>query len=109
MPIDGPADASSSSGVTAVPEQDLRSPDARDAALHRHKPATAPAAERYYSSHGPAQTITPTSVPVANTRDGIDPLPFVLGLAAALIVGVVAGSGLHTLFVRRRHATGLPA
>jgi hypothetical protein len=74
MPIDGPADASSSSGVTAVPEQDLRSPDARDAALHRHKPATAPAAERYYSSHGPAQTITPTSVPVANTRDGIDPL-----------------------------------
>jgi hypothetical protein len=118
MPADGPVSTSSLAGTTSAPGQDLRSPDARDAARPK-TPADTTAAlaqERYYSSYGPAQAadvptpvLQPASAPAADTGDGIDSLPFVLGLVGALIVGVAAGTGMHTLFVRRRHATGLPA
>jgi hypothetical protein len=94
----------------AAPQQDLRSPDAQDAARPT-PPADITAAlaqERYYSSYGEPEPITPpASAPTADTGDGIAPLPFMLGLVGALIVGLAAGSGLHQLHVRRRHATGL--
>jgi hypothetical protein len=67
------------------------------------------AQERYYSSYGPAPVTAPSTAPAADTSDGIDSLPFVLGLAGALIVGIAAGTGMHLLVVRRRQATGLPA
>jgi hypothetical protein len=112
MPIDGPVHTSSLAGTTSVPKQDLRSPDARDAAERPQAPADVTAAlaqERYYSSYGPAPVTAPSTATAADTSDGIDSLPFVLGLAGALIVGIAAGTGMHLLVVRRRQATGLPA
>jgi hypothetical protein len=66
-------------------------------------------AAQYAASKQPEPASAPASVRFADTGDGIDPLPFVLGLVGALIVGVAAGTGMHQLVVRRRHATGLPA
>jgi hypothetical protein len=151
MPIDSPGHPSE---TTSAPKQDLRSPDARDAAKRPQTPADVTAAlaqERYYSSYGdpepldvtaaqyaaskqpepapasgdsepldvtaaqyaaskqPEPASAPASVRFADTGDGIDSLSFVLGLVGALIVGVAAGTGMHQLVVRRRHATGLPA
>jgi hypothetical protein len=126
MPIDSPGHPSE---TTSAPKQDLRSPDARDAAKRPQTPADVTAAlaqERYYSSYGdpepldvtaaqyaaskqPEPASAPASVRFADTGDGIDPLPFVLGLVGALIVGVAAGRGMHQLVMRRRHATGLTA
>jgi hypothetical protein len=109
MPIDSPGHPSE---TTSAPKQDLRSPDARDAAERPQAPADVTAAlaqERYYSSYGPAPVTAPSTAPAADTSDGIDSLPFVLGLAGALIVGIAAGNGMHLLVVRRRQATGLPA
>ena len=42
--------------------------------------------------------------PVVATTDGIAPLPFALGIAGALIVGLAAGTGLHVMRTRR-HGT----
>jgi hypothetical protein len=91
--------------------QDLRSPDARDAAL---------AQERYYGSYGgsPAQDlrspdardaglVQPT--PPANTaepvgHDGIAPLPFAVALFGALIAGMGVATALRTVHARHRAA-----
>jgi hypothetical protein len=66
------------------------------------------AQERYYSSYGeptgPSKVATDTA---ADTGDGIARVPFVLAVVGALIVGLGAGSGLHLVRTRRRHATGL--
>jgi hypothetical protein len=88
----------------AATPQDLRSPDAH-----------ALAQERYYSSYGepaqdlrspdardvgsPVAAITPARV--ATTDDGIAPLPFVLALAGAVIVGIGLSTAVRT---RRRVA-----
>ena len=89
----------------AATRQDLRSPDAR-----------ALAQERYYGSYGdPAQdlrspdardagspAVAATPAPVAKPGgDGIAPLPFVLALAGAVIVGVGLSTAVHA---RRRVA-----
>jgi hypothetical protein len=61
------------------------------------------AQEKTYSTYGqPAPLRKPA--PVVATTDGIAPLPFVLGIAGALIVGLAAGSGLHVMRTRR-HST----
>ena len=92
---------------STAPAQNLRSPDAQDAARHT-TPAdlAALAEEQYYSSYGQPEPITPPATAPA-TPDGIAALPFILGLAGALIVGLAAGGGLHQLYVRHRHAAGL--
>jgi hypothetical protein len=54
------------------------------------------AQERSYSTYG-----EPTPTPTADSGDGITWVPFVLGLLAALAVGLGAGSGLQA----HRHAT----
>ena len=88
----------------AATPQDLRSPDAR-----------AIAQERYYSSDGdpvqdlrspdardagsPVVAAAPAPVAEPGGRDGIAPLPFVLALAGAIIVGVGLSTAVHA---RRR-------
>jgi hypothetical protein len=65
--------------------------------------AAAKAQERYYSSYGDPEPLTPAASPTGiDADDGIAPLPFVLALLAALTVGMVAGSALQRL--RRRGA-----
>jgi hypothetical protein len=67
------------------------------------------AQERYFSSYG--QDVEPLSRPapavVADDGDGIAPLPFVVSIVGALILGLGAGTGLHLLRFRRRQAAGL--
>ena len=112
--------------VAAVDQQNLRSPDAQDAArpktshgvaaalaqeryyssYDKNVPSDATAAlaqERYYSSYG--ENVEPLAgpAPVAEAADdGIAPLPFVISLLGALIVGAAAASAVHVL--RGRHA-----
>jgi hypothetical protein len=116
-------------------KQDLRSPDARDAARpetagNPNVPTAAERAlaqERYYMSQGknaatdnnvtPAADVAPAeernATPLTNatrtvatdTGDGIARLPFAIALLGALSVGLGAGSGLHLVHARRRHAT----
>jgi hypothetical protein len=94
-PAEAPASSLSGTTEEGIPGHGLRrafdplpwpvSP--REAAL---------AQERYYSTYGEAAT-----TPVTDAGDGVAWLPFVLGLSAALVVGLGAGSGLQA----RRHAT----
>jgi hypothetical protein len=64
------------------------------------------AQERYYASYGkPSPPTMATRTVAADTGDGIAPLPFVVALFGALIVGLSAGSGLHLLHARRRYRT----
>jgi hypothetical protein len=133
--------------IEQAKKQDLRSPDARDAARgmpsdrNAARPETAgnpnvttaaeralaqeryymsqgknaatdndvtPAAdpalawERYYASLGKRMPLTnATRTVAADTGEGIAPLPFVMAVFGALIVGLGAGSGLHLLHARR--------
>jgi hypothetical protein len=60
------------------------------------------AQERSYSTYGePAPQREAARTPATDAGDGIAWVPFVLGLLAALAVGLGAGSGLQA----RRHAT----
>ena len=60
------------------------------------------AQERSYSTYGePAPPHNAATAAATDPGDGIAWLPFVLGLVAALVVGLCAGSGLQA----RRHAT----
>ena len=60
------------------------------------------AQERSYSTYGePAPQHVTATTAAADSGDGIAWVPFVLGLLAALAVGLAAGSGLQA----RRHAT----
>jgi hypothetical protein len=66
------------------------------------------AQERYYASYGKPTPLThATRTVAADTGNGIARLPFVIAVVGALIVGLGAGSGLHLLHARRRHATRL--
>ena len=114
--------------VAAVDQQSPRSPDAEVAARPKtsHGVAAALAQERYYSSYDQdapsdataalaqeryyssyGENVEPLSGPeparLADNRDeGIAPLPFVISLLGALLVGAAAGSAVHVL--RGRHA-----
>jgi hypothetical protein len=60
------------------------------------------AQERSYSTYGePAPPREAATTAATDSGDGIAWVPFVLGLFAALVVGLGAGSGLQA----RRHAT----
>ena len=60
------------------------------------------AQERSYSTYGePEQAREAATTVATDSGDGITWVPFVLGLLAALAVGLSAGSGLQA----RRHAT----
>jgi hypothetical protein len=92
--------------VAAVDQQNRRSPDAQDAAAPTTPSdvTTALAQERYYSSYGENVEPLTSPGPVAHPGDdGIAPLPFVILLLGALILGAVAGSAPHVL--RSRHAS----
>jgi hypothetical protein len=65
------------------------------------------AQERYYSSYGMPTAPTKLTTATADTGHGIARVPFVLAVVGALIIGLGAGSGLHLVRNRRRHATGL--
>ena len=90
--------------VAAVDQQDLRSPDAEDAARPK-TPSDVTAAlakERYYSTYGENVEPPTSSMPLADTRDnGIAPLPFVISLLGALIVGATGASAVSGLRRRR--------
>jgi hypothetical protein len=65
--------------------------------------AAALAQERSYSTYGATELATPAPAVVADSGDGIAPLPFALAVFGALVVGLGAGSALH-LARARRHA-----
>jgi hypothetical protein len=101
------APASSLSGTTdqpsaeAIPGQAFRRPFPVNPDPFSPR-AAALAQERSYSSSAePASQREVATVAATDSGDGITWVPFVLGLVAALAVGLVAGSGLHA----RRHAT----
>lgn len=97
MPVDGPIHTSSLAGTTSAPQQDLRSPDSRDAAIPRRHLA---------SSH----IVTPSVPSVPTTRivhvapsDGFDVTDAALGAGGAFAAIVIAAAGGVAL--RRRGAT----
>ena len=57
--------------------------------------------ERSYSTYGEPAPQRVAAKPTADSADGITWVPFVLGLIAALAIGLGAGSGLQA----RRHTT----
>jgi hypothetical protein len=119
------------------PAQDLRSPDARDAAtrheprqdlrgqdlrrlsagatIHTSSPAgttshtkrSALAQERYYSSYTHPVPRSQQPANAGPSGNDIAPLAFLLAIAGALFVGLATRSRLHLLRSRRRHATRL--
>ena len=97
------APASSPSGTSddAIPGRVLRhSFDPYPDPMSRLDAAVAQ--ERSYSTYGePAPPHKAPTTAATDPGDGIAWLPFVLGLVAALVVGLGAGSGLQA----RRHAT----
>jgi hypothetical protein len=87
-------------GGTVSPKQDLRSPDARDAAVPQPD-INARGATAVDSSTRPA----PAPVPASTGGDGIDWAPIALGLAGALL-GI---AGLGALAVRHARRVRVPA
>jgi hypothetical protein len=59
------------------------------------------AQERYYSTYGEPAPPREATTAATDSGDGIALAPFVLGLFAALVIGLGAGSALQT----HRHAT----
>jgi hypothetical protein len=104
--------ATPASSLTDAPATDLHWLEAHGT-THTGAPAAdsrAFAQERHYSSYGdPGPISAPAAVPVADPGDGIAPMPFILGVTGALLVGFATGIALHQLHVRRRDATHLAA
>ena len=90
------APTSSLAGTTSA-QQDLRSPDARDAATPAII-ARAKAQEQYYTSYGQPQPIQAPGTQVSPESD-VDWLPIAFAVAAALLL---AGIGVTTVKLRRR-------
>jgi hypothetical protein len=95
------ARTSSLAGTTS-PKQDLRSPDARDAAIPRRRAIDAPGATAVDSQSRPGPA--PVSAP-ASDGDGVDWEPIGIGLIGALL-GI---GGLGALAVRRTRRVRVPA
>ena len=71
--------------------------------------AAALAQERSYASYGTPTPLTPPSSTVETAGDdGIAPLPFVLSLLGALIVGIAATSAAYVVHGRRTRPAGIP-
>jgi hypothetical protein len=105
MPSDGPVQTSSPAGTTSVTRQDLRSPDARDAAT-RPQSGTA---------HLPGPPVFPTAnvtlPPVHHSRtvqvdasNGFDVTDAALGAGGAFAAIVIVSAGGVALRRRARHS-----
>jgi hypothetical protein len=95
-----------STAAAAATHQDLRSPDARDAALNPQpagKPAgkALPGAPVWATNTQPIHTAAPS--PVKND-DGLPWLTLVLGVAGGLAVGGAAAGASRTVRVRARRS-----
>jgi hypothetical protein len=86
---------SSLAGTTSTPRQNLRSPDARDVEI-------ALAQERYYSSYGEPEPLTLPQSPIPS--DDTPWLPIALSIASALVIVAASAIQLRRLRLRRRHA-----
>jgi hypothetical protein len=85
MPQDGPIRTSSLAGTTSAPRQDLRSPDARDAATPRQHLA---------GGHVALAPIKTTRIVHVDASSGFDWSDAVIGAGAAFGgLALVAGSG----------------
>jgi hypothetical protein len=99
-PIDYREKAPTSSLAGTTSYQDLRSPDAMDAARQNEIEL---AIERYYQSYGEPEPLPVAEAPAPVPADDDAPwLPIALAAAAAL--AVVAGSATHVRLRRRRAA-----
>jgi hypothetical protein len=76
--------------ATAAPDQDLRSPDARDAAAQAQSAATDP----------PAESATPTVIHTSD--DGSETLPIVLSSMALVVAVAGIAVALGALYRRPR-------
>ena len=85
-------------GPVAAAQQDLRSPDTRDAA------SAALAPERYFSSYGAPEPVTRTQSPAPS--DGTPWLPIALSAGAALAVIALSSTQLRRVRTRRRRPVG---
>jgi hypothetical protein len=94
---------SSLAGTTSTPRQDLRSPDALDAARQNEIEL---AIERYYQSYGEPEPLPVAEAPAPVPSDDTPWLP--IGLAAAAALAIVAASATHLrrLRIRRRRTAG---
>jgi hypothetical protein len=94
---------SSLAGTTSTPRQDLRSPDALDAARQNEIEL---AIERYYQSYGEPEPLPVAEAPAPVPSDDTPWLP--IGLAAAAALAIVAASATHLrrLSIRRRRTAG---
>ena len=96
-------ETSSLAGTTSTPRQDLRSPDAIDAA---RQDDVALAMERYYQSYGePAPLVADTPAP-APVDDDAPLLPIAIAVAAALAVVAASATHVRRLRLRRRRTAG---
>lgn len=103
-PIDDPARYRVDAATTTATKQDLRSPDARDAARPK-TPADVTAAlaqERYYSSYGDPE---PLSLPQPTAPYDETPwLPIAAFIAIALAIVAATATQLRRVRIRRRAA-----
>jgi hypothetical protein len=100
--IDGRVHTSGLAGTSSSPDQDLRSPDARDAARPQ-TPADVTAAlaqEGYYSSYCEPE---PPAAPQAPSPPNDTPW-FAIALSIGAALAIVAASATHLLRLRRRRA-----
>ena len=104
MPADGTGRTSGVAETTSAPRQDLRSPDARDAARPKTRSVVtaALAQERYYSSYGEPE---PLAVPQSPSPSDDTPwLPIALSIGAALAILAATATQFRRLHLRRRRA-----
>jgi hypothetical protein len=98
MPTDGPIKTSSVPGLTKSQRQDLRSPDARDAATRQRHLA---------AGHVSLPAVQPSRIVHVAASNGFDVTDAALGAGGAFAALVVATAGGVAL--RRRTARGLAA
>jgi hypothetical protein len=103
-PIDLRDDAPTSSlaGTTATAHQDLRSPDAVDAARQNEIEL---AIERYYSSYSEPEPLV-AEAPAPAPDDDTPWLPIALVMAATLTIVAASATHLRRLRIRRRRTAG---
>ena len=95
---------SSLAGTTSTPRQDLRSPDAIDAA---RQDKVALAMERYSKSYGKPKPLFAKAQAHAPAHHDTPVLPIGIALAAALAVIAASATHLRRLRLRRRTAGAL--
>jgi hypothetical protein len=94
MPTDGPIKTSSLSGLTTSQRQDLRSPDARDAATRPH----------ISGGHVALPAVHQTRIVHVSASTGFDVADAALGAGGAFAAIVIATAGGVALRRRTRHS-----